>query len=200
MARKTVHGASRPALLIGASVAALVALVSGAAHATHNPSGDVVVTYNGDLAPMVTASGLISLPTNPNGYDWYRIEVTSGTLISATATRTSGDLLPNLFLYQGVVNDGQTVAAFPGPLRGTTENSNQAAVTFNFTPTFTGLATLGVSTWLGQTGNYNLVGTGFRSPSPQQAVIPEPGTLALAGTTVLPLVGAMVRKRRSLRA
>lgn len=196
MLHKTVHGYSRPALLIGASLAALVALTARTAHATHNPSSNAVVTYNGDLAPLVTVSGLISLPTNPNGYDWYRIEVTSGTLISATATRTSGDLLPNLFLYQGAVNDGQTVAAFPGPIRDSTTNSNQSTVTFNFTPTFSGLATLGVSTWTGQTGNYNLVGTGFRSPSAQQ-VIPEPSTCALFATGLLPLIGVVARRRKA---
>jgi hypothetical protein len=36
----------------------------------------------------------------------------------------------------------------------------------------------------------------INAPTPPGAAIPEPGTLALAATGLLPLAGAVVRKRR----
>jgi hypothetical protein len=133
--------------------------------------------------------------TNADHYDWYSAIVTSGTTVSLTHVRNSGDYFPNLLIYQGVVANGQTVSQL-GPLVAFTENATLPTVTLNYTPNFSGSATFGVSRWLGGTGTYSVSGTGFQSVSNP---VPEPSEWLAMGMAGASVGGLMLRARSRRR-
>lgn len=132
------------------SVVALVALFGPSlALASHIPSSGEVISYEGTLAAGSAATGTIGWASPLDGYDWYCFNVTSGTAVSIRATRTSGDIVPNLGILNGLAEEGGTASL---PMVAATENASDTSVTITFTPDFSGPVTLWVSTFLEEAG------------------------------------------------
>ncbi len=136
--------------VVRASIVALIALlIPVLASATHVPGSGEVIVYDGTLAPGSAATGSIGWTSPLDGYDWYCFNVTSGTAVSIRATRTSGDIVPNLGIMNGLAEEGGTASL---PIVDETNNSSDTSVTLTFTPNFSGTVTLWVSTFLNEEG------------------------------------------------
>lgn len=167
-----------------------------AARADHVPPPNTPVNYDGDLIPGVPVTGQIGFSNPVDGYDWFRILVDSGVSISLTSTRLSGDLVPNIVLYQGFANEGAPVSTLAFLVN--TNNGNSATTTLNYTPNFTGAVTVAQSTFLGQNGGtYQLSGTGFRAVA---MAVPEPSSVILGGMGLAGLAAYKWRRREIRRA
>jgi hypothetical protein len=177
---------------VKAAFAACCVSIATSAFANHVPGSAEVINYDSPLANGQTATGFISNTVAPrDGYDWYCVTGTAGTQISATATRTSGDLLPNIGYLSGVTTSGTSIAASGLASQGTSNNSGNANVTFTFTPTTSGPVTIYVSTWTAESGDYTLTVNGVSATAPTCAPA-QP--LASAPTNVptlglIPLMG-----------
>ena len=127
--------------------------------ATHVPSSSETITYDGGLSPGTAATGAIGWADPIDGYDWYCFDVKSGTAVSVTVSRTSGDIFPNAGLMQGLADPGNPVAALS--ILKDTSNSTETTTTLDFTPTADGPVTLWISTFLGEKqGQYSVTMTG----------------------------------------
>ena len=134
--------------------------VTGTALATDNPGSGEPIEYDGTLNSGSTVSGSIGFSDPNDGYDWYCFEVSSGREVEITLTRTSGDLLLNLGLLEGVVDSGGQRGDLSN-VWGDSVNTSNPDVQLAATPGFSGPATLWVSTWTGQNGgDYDLTMTG----------------------------------------
>jgi hypothetical protein len=147
---------------VSSAFATLTALVSCVTLASHTPPSTEVIVYDAALANAQVYNGAISYTAQPNnGYDWFCVTGIAGTEISATMTRTSGDLLPNLGFYSGTVASGTTVSAAISLVdEGDSSNSSSNTVNLAFTPSANGLVTVRTSTWTGESGGYTLSVTG----------------------------------------
>jgi hypothetical protein len=146
-------------LRFATGIAIALLATAGAAHATHVPPGSEPISYDGSLDPSATSSGSIGWTSPTDGYDWYCLRVVSGQQVTLAATRTSGDIQLNIGFLQGVANNGDPRSVLT-ELTYTSNNSNPD-VTLNYTPGFTGPATIWVSTWLFENGGtYDLTVTG----------------------------------------
>lgn len=155
-------------LMMTATAVALWFVPWQVTYASHGAFGDVY--YNGQLVDGSSSSGTLNTAadslTNP-GYDFWVVDVTAGVPVSITAVRGStGNLLPNLVVFPTTTSDGSPVSNLGTRVPGTsTSNSSSLQVTVGFTPNFTGLGTVVVSTWTGQSGSYELVATGINDPA-----------------------------------
>lgn len=142
--------------------------------ATHVPPSTEPIVYDGTLAPGVAATGTIGWGSTPtDGYDWYCFDVTSGTAVTVTITRTSGDIFPNLGAMRGLAAAGGTANL---PLVDETGNATETATTLTFTPDFTGPVSLWVSTFLGElNGGFSVTMTGGTGRSSCGAVTTPTG-------------------------
>ncbi|HEV7923454.1 MAG TPA: hypothetical protein VGR02_21940 [Thermoanaerobaculia bacterium] len=128
------------------------------AFATHVPGSTEVITYDGGLAPTTPSTGTIGWSAPVDGYDWYCFDVTTGTAVSISVTRTSGDIFPNVGIMRGLADTGGTATL---SIINETSNSTATSTTLTFTPDFTGPVTLWVSTFLGEAqGGYSVTMTG----------------------------------------
>lgn len=127
--------------------------------ATHVPPSSEVIVYDGTLSPGVAATGTIGWGSTPtDGYDWYCFDVTTGTAVTVTVNRTSGDIFPNLGVQRGLAEAGGTASL---PLVDETSNSTETSTSLTFTPDFTGPVSLWVSTFLGElNGGFSVTMTG----------------------------------------
>src|SRR5581483_12523140 len=97
-----------------------------------------------------------------------------GKKVSLAAKRVSGDIKLNIGILNGLAKDGDTVSSLKTV--GDTSNSETPDTTFSFTPDFDGVATVWVSTWLGENGgNYSLLMTGGNPQSACGTVTGTPG-------------------------
>lgn len=141
-----------------AAVLFCVVLAAPVAFATHIPGSTEVITYDGNLAPSAPSTGTIGWSDPVDGYDWFCFDVTSGTAVSLTINRTSGDIFPNVGVMRGLADTGGTATL---QIISDTSNSTETSTTLSFTPDFTGPVTLWVSTFLGEAqGGYSLTMTG----------------------------------------
>lgn len=155
-----------------ALLALVVLLVPCAAFATHIPGSSVVISYDGPLAPGTPATGTIGWNEPADGYDWYCFDVTSGTKVTISVSRTTGDILPNLGVMRGLAGTGGTASL---PIIKDTSNSTDTSTTLEFTPDFSGPVTLWVSTFLGEKkGDYSVTMTGGSGRSACGAVTAGP--------------------------
>lgn len=120
------------------------------AYATHIPETGEVIVYDGSLAPGVASAGNIGFSAPNDGYDWYCFNVTSGTAVTITVTRTSGDIFPNTGVLNGLATSGGTAGSLT--MLASTSNDNQTSATLSFTPTVSGMVTIWISTFLGEDG------------------------------------------------
>lgn len=171
-------------------ILSMILYCSAAAFATHIPGSSEPIQYNGPLAPGSGVTGAIGWERSPvDGYNWYCLDVTSGTAVTITVARTSGDIIPNIGVVRGVFEDGTAVGE--GDLIQATENDTQTTSTLTFTPAFSGPATVWVSTWLGEKdGAYtiSMVGGGARgncSPSGGPTAPPPPDVTVLASDVTI---------------
>ncbi len=154
-------------------VAILALLFATSALATHIPNASEPIVYDGPLRPGVAATGSIGFAAPADGYDWYCFQVTNGTAVSIAVLRTSGDIVPNLGLMQGLAAPGGLATL---PQVAATSNADQPTTTLDFTPTFDGTVTMWVSTFLGEDlGNYTVTMTGGTSDGACGAVEEVPG-------------------------
>jgi hypothetical protein len=137
----------------------LLLALAPAAMATHVPSSSEVITYASSLQAGVAATGTMGWGnTPPKGYTWYCFNVTTGTAVTVTVKKTSGDLKPNLGVMRGLAETGGKATL---PIVKDTSNSDQDQTTLSFTPDFTGPVTLWVSTFLGEKdGKFSVTMTG----------------------------------------
>jgi hypothetical protein len=142
-------------------VAFVALLFATSALATHIPEPSEPIVYDGPLQPGVAATGTIGFAPPADGYDWYCFQVASGTAVSVTVQRISGDIFPNLGVMEGLAEPGGVADL---PQVAATSNSDALTTTLTFTPTFDGTVTLWVSTFLGEDlGNYTVTMTGGTS-------------------------------------
>lgn len=154
-------------------VAILALLFATSALATHIPGGSEPIVYDGPLQPGVPATGTIGFAAPEDGYDWYCFQVAKGTAVSITVLRTSGDIVPNLGIMQGLAEPGGLATL---PQVAATSNSDQATTKLDFTPDFDGTVTMWVSTFLGENlGNYSVTMTGGTSDGACGTVVEVPG-------------------------
>ncbi|GEM_PF-5334269 len=147
-------------------------LIPVAAFATHVPGPSQVITYDGPLAPGVAATGVIGWGDPIDGYDWYCMNVTTGTKVTLTVTKTSGDLHPDVGLMRGLADTGGTATL---PIVGDTSNSTEDTATLEVTPDFTGPATVWISTFLNEKqGGYSVTMTGGTARSGCSATVIGP--------------------------
>jgi hypothetical protein len=141
-----------------AAVLLCAVLAAPAAFATHVPGSTEVITYDAPLTPATPATGTIGWSDPVDGYDWYCFDVTSGTAVTVTINRTTGDIFPNLGVMRGLADAGGTATL---EILNETSNSTETSTTLTFTPDFTGPVTLWVSTFLGEAqGGYSVTMTG----------------------------------------
>ncbi|HVR38569.1 MAG TPA: hypothetical protein VMU84_05695 [Thermoanaerobaculia bacterium] len=156
--------------------------------ATHVPGSSEVITYDGTLAPGTPATGTIGWQAPSDGYDWYCFDVTTGTPVSLTITRTSGDIFPNLGVMRGLAEVGGTASL---PIVTESSNSTETNATLTFTPDFSGPVTMWVSTFLGElNGGFSVTMTGGTgraacssvvTPTGPQISVEVPGEVFLTG-------------------
>ena len=138
-------------------LAAAILLVCAPLFASHVPPANEIVTYDGTLSG--TATGQIGWATPVDGYDWYCFDVVSGRAVTLSASRSSGDIVPNIGAVEGLADAGAGVGSLA--LIDHTENSSAASATLTFTPDFSGPVTIWVSTFLEEDGgSYSLSVTG----------------------------------------
>jgi hypothetical protein len=118
-------------------------------------STDQTVNYNGTLVVGGATNGAIT----SNEAQWWTFNVVQNTPVTITATRTSGNLGPNLRAYQGTVPEGSSPA--PMPILASRSNGSNATLSISFTPTFTGPATLQVARFFDETGGYAVTAQGI---------------------------------------
>jgi hypothetical protein len=157
---------------------ALLLVFAPAAMATHIPSSSEVISYAGGLQPGTAASDTMGWgSTPPKGYTWYCFDVTTGTAVTVTVKKLTGDLKPNLGIMRGLAEAGGTATL---PIVADTSNPDQDQTTLTVTPAFTGPVTLWVSTFLGEkNGTFSVTMTGGTGRSTCGAVDAGP-TTALA--------------------
>ncbi|MGZ4810665.1 MAG: hypothetical protein ACXV7D_15170 [Thermoanaerobaculia bacterium] len=127
--------------------------------ATHVPPSTEKITYDGPLSPGAAATGTIGWADPIDGYDWYCFDVTKGTAVNLSITRSSGDIFPNVGVMKGLADEKNPVANLP--VITDTSNSNETSTTATFTPTDDGPVTMWVSTFLGEKqGDYSVTMTG----------------------------------------
>jgi hypothetical protein len=145
------------------------------AMATHIPGSSEVITYASSLQPGAAATGTMGWgSTPPKGYIWYCFNVTSGTAVTVSVKKTSGDLKPNLGVMRGLAATGGKATL---PLVKATSNADLDQTTLSFTPDFTGPVTLWVSTFLGEkAGAFTVTMTGGTGRSSCGAVDSGPTT------------------------
>jgi hypothetical protein len=171
-------------LMKRALLALVVAVVPVAAFATHIPSGSEKIVYDGPLNPGVSVTGAIGWTDPKDGYDFYCMSVSKGKKVSLAAKRVSGDIKLNIGILNGLAKDGDTVSSLKTV--GDTSNSETPDTTFSFTPDFDGVATVWVSTWLGENGgNYSLLMTGGNPQSACGTVTGTPGGGGPTGAIVV---------------
>jgi hypothetical protein len=148
------------------------------AMATHIPGSTEVITYASSLKAGVAATGTMGWGnTPPKGYTWYCFDVTSGTAVNLSVTKTSGDLKPNLGVMRGLAESGGKATL---PIVKATENPDQDQTTLSFTPDFTGPVTLWVSTFLNEkNGAFSVTMTGGTGRSGCGAVVDSGPTLTI---------------------
>ncbi len=125
----------------------------------HNiPVSRETLTYDVPLDPSVASTGVLGWSDPIDGYDWYCMDVTSGTAVTLTVTKTSGDIKPDVGVMRGLAESGGKATL---PIVSDTSNSTQDSVTLNLTPDFSGPATVWISTFLGEKqGGYTVTMTG----------------------------------------
>jgi hypothetical protein len=159
------------------------------------------VEYDGPLGTDSPQTGAIGWSDPVDGYDWYCIRGTAGREITLEVERTSGTdeaLTPNLAVWAGAVQDGNSVSALPLPgdgLEQSTANSSSSTAQLSITPTRNGPITVSVSAWTAaQDGaDYELSADGVEKPSsctngtgiaPPVSITPSNGDVLSAGTDV----------------
>ena len=154
-------------------VALVLVAIPQLAFATHIPGSAEKVQYDSTLTPGTAVTGTIGWGAPIDGYDWYCFNATTGQKVTLTVKRTSGDLKMNVGVFNGISDDEtqtgmKEVAA--------SSNSGNPDVTLEYTPDFTGPATVWVSTFLGEKqGNYSLTmagGAARASCSSKAPVVP----------------------------
>ncbi|HEX9985995.1 MAG TPA: hypothetical protein VGF69_22225 [Thermoanaerobaculia bacterium] len=133
-------------------------MVASVGMASHVPPASEVIVYDGSLAPGTPATGSIGFADPEDGYDWYCLDVTAGTAVTLTVTRTSGDIVPNLGVMTGLAEAGGTASM---TLVDHTENDAEDETTLTFTPETSGTVTIWISTFLDEDGGeYSISQTG----------------------------------------
>lgn len=182
-------------------IAGLACAVSLAVHATDNPPSGEIVNYDGSAAPG-PVSGSIGFDSPDDNYDWWCASVTSGQQVDIDLTRDSGDLLLNGGVYEEVVPEGSTVGDFTTSDVADTSNSSSPDVSFSFTPASTGVATIWVSTFLGEDGgDYTLTVSGATAAScgtsgPAAAIPTMPSSLIALLAALIGVFGVIAFRRR----
>jgi hypothetical protein len=147
-------------------------LFATAALATHIPGPSEPIVYDGPLKPGIPATGTIGFKSPVDGYDWYCFQVKTGTPVSISVLRTSGDIVPNLGILNGLAAPGGVANL---PQVAATSNPSETSAKLDFTPEFDGTVTLWVSTFLGEDGGgYSVTMTGGTSDGACGAVVEAP--------------------------
>jgi hypothetical protein len=192
---------------IAGAVAAVVATI---ALASHVPPPNTVVTYSGTLPFDTNVNGAIN-SSGQDGYDFYCVNLTAGQQLNVSANSTNG-LFPNLILLRSVAAPGAAYSTISATQVAEVDNPSAQNVNLAFTPTSSGIYTIVISTFTGQSGTYALSGSGFAplpggcpagvTPPPVAANIPVPATdvLTLSGMALaLAGIGAFLSRRQRRR-
>ncbi len=184
----------------------LALVASSAAFASHVPPGPTVVNYLGTLPIDANATGSIN-SSGQDGYDFYCIGLTAGRTVTLGASSANG-LFPNLILLSSIAAPGATYSTISASNVSEADNSSAASVNLAFTPTISGNYTVVVSTFTGQSGTYQLGGSGFTPingvcpaaviPLPAAANVPVPASDPLtlgAMALLLAAIGAFVARK-----
>lgn len=169
------------------------------------------ITYQGNLASGVTATGDVphNSYANAANWDYWLFAGNAGDVITITVNRTSGQMDPGVNLYSGQGADSAGLGFSVGNsadgllallAHDDDSGSNTPAGPFanalinNFTLTSTGLFTVAVFDVLGNGQGPWTYGVTVRGAT---GTIPEPGSFALAG---LALGGLMLGARKKQAA
>ncbi len=163
----------------------LTIILPGVAFATHIPGSGEKVEYDGSLSPGTATTGTIGWAAPIDGYDWYCFDVTAGQKVTLTATRTTGDIVPNLGAMSGISEDGTQSGL---TVLAESSNSTATSVTLEFTPTAAGPVTIWVSTFLNEDqGDYTVTMTGGTARSSCTSTVETPTpTIAQISVSVPP--------------
>lgn len=192
---------------IAGAVAAAVATI---ALASHIPPGNTIVDYLGTLPFDRNVNGAIN-SSGQNGYDFYCVNLTAGQLFNLSANSADG-LFPNLILLSSVAASSAAYSTISSTQVAEVDNPSAQNVNLSFTPASSGIYTIVISTFTGQSGTYSMGGSGFAplpggcpagvTPPPVVANIPVPATdlLTLSGMALaLAGIGAIVSRRQRRR-
>ena len=186
-------------------------------HATHVPPSTASVIYDGAITASDTDfSGSL---TSSDGYDFFTIDVLSGQ--SVVFDVSSPTLLPNIHVYGGVGTAGDTVAGLGDELFDFDNSVSNSISGVTWTPMMDYSATVVLSTWLGEVGDYNLtvIGAaaavepenpeveeemGGETPQPEPEMgdptaVPEPASL-VAWALLFACVVPVALRRRNARS
>lgn len=161
--------------------------LGGSAKASHFTTG--ISDYKGHIHE----GDLFEDITFDEGADWWELPVIAGKEITVQIDRGDmGNLVPNFQIYDGIADLGNGVSGLG--LLASYRNSSSPFLTAQYTPTNTGLLTGIVSTWLSQTGTYDISCTGCGHVES----VPEPSSLL--GLAVIGTVAARGALKKKLAA
>lgn len=141
--------------------------LSTAAHATHVPPFFESVVYDGTITAADT--GFSGSLTDSDGYDFYAIDVLSGQSVVFDFSSTT--LLPNIHVYDGIGVAGDTVGSLGEVLYDYDNSVTNSISGITWEADMDYSATLVISTWLGEVGDYNLTVVGA---APEETDDPAP--------------------------